>query len=625
MSATADQRPLTPLIIGALGIVFGDIGTSPLYAIRECFDPHFGLTLNPENVLGILSVIFWTLILVIGVKYMAFVLEADNRGEGGIMALTALATMTNRNSRRTRYVLLPLGLLGTGFLFGESIITPAISVMSAMEGLKIASPVFDPYVIPLTVGVLLGLFLFQRQGTGRIGALFGPIIGIWFGSLSVLGIHAIIRNPEVLRALNPMYGFHFFLSNGIASFFVLGAVVLVITGGEALYADMGHFGRRPIRWAWFLVVMPALTLNYFGQGALLLADPGAVENPFFRLVPSELVIPMVVLATLASIIASQALISGVFSLARQAVQLGYLPRLRIVHTSSREIGQIYVPFLNWLLLLGVLWLVLDFQSSSGLAAAYGIAVTATMTITTILTFVVTRRLWRWSWIGASLFLLLFISIDLTLFLTCLFKFFQGGWIPITLGISGFTLMTTWQTGRRILVGHLKSRSLPVEDFLKKIEDKPPVRVPGTAIYMSGDPWGVPIPLLHNLRHNKVLHERVVILTIGTREVPYYSKHERIRVEELGPNFYRIYAHYGFMEMPNIPEILEACARNKLDLRGPETTFVLGRETILPSDNPGMAIWRERLFAVLSRNAQRPTAFFEIPPNQVIEVGIQVEI
>ncbi len=623
--AKQHSHGLMTLVVGALGVVFGDIGTSPLYAFKECFAPHFGLTVTPDNVLGLLSIIFWTLFLIVGVKYMMFILEADNRGEGGILALMALSTMVERSSKTNRFFLIPLGLFGAALLFGDGVITPAISVLSAVEGLKVATPVFDSVVIPITIAVLVGLFLVQKQGTGKIGAFFGPIIAVWFLTLAVLGVMGIMDNPSVLWALNPIHALRFFTSNGIHSLLVLGAVFLVVTGGEALYADMGHFGRKPIRYAWYFFVMPALVLNYFGQGALLLQRPDAIENPFYLLAPEAWIYPMVILATMASVIASQALISGGFSLAKQAVQLGYLPRIRIVHTSSLEIGQIYVPLMNWLLLAGVIWLVLTFKTSSAMASAYGIAVTATMAITTVLASVVARRMWRWGWLATGLFLLMFLIVDLVFFATCVFKFFEGGWVPVGIGLFVFTLMTTWQTGRRILVARLKSRSTPVEEFLESITKNPPLRVPGTAIYMTGDPWGIPIPLLHNLKHNKVMHERTVILTIATRDVPFYKRHERVRIEEIAPNFVRVFAYYGFMEIPKIREILAACKNVGLDLDAETSTFVLGRETILPSAHPGMMLWREQLFALMSRNAQRPTAYFDIPVNQVIEVGIQVEI
>ncbi len=621
----ASIRQLMPVIVGALGVVFGDIGTSPLYALRECFGPHYGLSLTPDNVLGLLSLIFWTMTIVISCKYMLFVLEADNRGEGGILALTALATMAGRNSRLNSILLFPLGLIGASLLFGEGVITPAITVLSAIEGINVVTTRFEHFVVPITITIIVFLFLVQKQGAGRIGAFFGPVITVWFLSIAALGIGGIVTNPSVLWALNPMAAVGFFLNNGTMGFFVLAAVVLVITGGEALYADMGHFGRRPIRLAWFWCVFPALMLNYFGQGALLLANPEAIENPFYLLAPKPLVLPMVILATAASVIASQALISGVFSLSKQAIQLGYMPRLQVVHTSVKEMGQIYVPFLNWALLTGVVWLVVTFKTSSALASAYGIAVMGTMSITTILAFVVARRLWRWKLWTSIIFLVGFLIVDFSLLIACFTKFFDGGWVPIAIGATIYTLASTWQKGRRLLVAHLKTQSMPVEAFLHMINEHPPVKVSGTAIYMSGDPFGVPIPLLHNLKHNRVIHSRVVILTIATREIPYYKKQDRVRVETITRDFYRVTALYGFMEMPKIREILEACKEKGLEFQPEQTTFVLGRETILPSDKPGMSIWREKLFALMSRNAQRPTAYFDIPVNQVIEVGIQVEI
>lgn len=623
--STESKQSLNTLVLGALGVVFGDIGTSPLYAFKECFSAHYGLSMIPDNILGILSIILWTLVLIICVKYMLFILEADNRGEGGILSLMALATMVGRSSRLNHWILLPIGLFGAALLYGDGVITPAISVLSAVEGLKVATPMFEHYVLPITITILTILFMMQKHGTGRIGTFFGPIILLWFLAMAVFGAISIFNNPVVLWAFNPVYALRFFIENGTQGFLVLGAVFLVVTGGEALYADMGHFGKLPIRRAWFFIVMPALIINYFGQGALLLNNPEAIANPFFLLAPNEFILPLVLLATMASVIASQALISGVFSLAKQAVQLGYLPRINIIHTSSHEMGQIYVPLLNWLMLVGVIWLVVTFKSSSAMAAAYGIAVTATMAITTLLAAVVAKRLWRWRWPMVLLFMLIFLSVDLVFLMTCLFKFLDGGWVPVVAGVSVFTLMTTWQTGRRILNSHLKSRSMAVDDFMSMLEKQPPFRVPGTAIYMSGDPWGIPIPLLHNLKHNKVLHERVAILTVTTREVPFYKKYERVRIETVAPNFYRIFALYGFMEMPKIREILDSCRALGLDFDVEGTTFVLGRETILPSAQPGMWMWREKIFALMSRNAQRPTAYFDIPVNQVIEVGIQVEI
>lgn len=614
------------LTLSAVGIVYGDIGTSPLYALRECFQHTHGLEMSPANVLGILSLILWALILVICVKYMAFVLRADNRGEGGILALMALASSRDPDQHPLkRWLIVPLGLAGAALLFGDGIITPAISVLSAVEGLHVATPAFDRFVIPLTIVILIALFVAQRFGTGKIGLSFGPIITTWFAALAALGVYGIIQNPTVIEAVNPAHAIRFFGSNGWLAVFVLSSVFLVVTGGEALYADMGHFGREPIRLAWFWLVFPSLVLNYFGQGALLLNRPEAIENPFFLLAPREFMLPLVVLATAATVIASQALISGVFSITRQAVQLGFSPRIRIVHTSSHEIGQIYVPFVNWCLLIGVVWLVFSFKSSSSLAAAYGVAVTATMLITTVLFAFVALRLWKWNWGSGILFLLVFLAIDFVFLGACLVKVADGGWIPLAVGAVIYILLSTWYRGRKILGAYLKQRSMPVEEFMQLIDRKKPYRVPGHAIYMTGDPWGVPVALLHNLKHNKVLHELTAILTIATREVPVVEGEERVRIENIAPSVYRINAAYGFMEMPKIKDILKICKAKGIEFNSDDTTFVLGRETILPSANPGMPIWREKIFAVMARNALKPTAFFDIPPNQVIEVGIQVEI
>lgn len=624
-SSQHSKKSLVALSVGALGVVYGDIGTSPLYALRESFHHNKFLELTHNNVMGICSLIFWTIVLVINVKYMWFILRADNKGEGGILSLMALATAFGRENSKRRIFLLIVGLFGAALLYGDGVITPAISVLSAVEGIKLVTPVFEPFVIPLTMGLLAGLFFIQRIGTGKIGRFFGPIVLAWFISLAALGVAGIIENPEILKSLSPHYAIQFFISSGPQSLLVLGSVFLVVTGGEALYADMGHFGKRPIRTAWIIIVFPSLVLNYLGQGALLLRDPAAVENPFFRLVPSWALIPMVVLATATTIIASQALITGVFSLTRQAVQLGFAPRMRIIHTSSREIGQIYIPVVNYILLVGVMWVVFSFKSSSALASAYGIAVTATMVVTTFLAFVVARKLWNWS-LARSLSLFGFFAIiDLAFFGSNMVKIADGGWVPLAIAALIYLLMSTWKKGRRILADHLKAKSVSVEDFLARIKINPPVRVQGTAVYMSGDAWGVPVPLLHNLKHNKVLHERVVLLTIRTVDVPSVNKKERVRIDSMGPEFYRIIANYGFMETPKIKHILEACREQGIHISLQDTTFVLGRETILPTGDPNLPVWREKLFALMARNAERPTAYFKIPPNQVIEVGIQVEI
>jgi KUP system potassium uptake protein len=619
-------RNVWMLALGALGVVFGDIGTSPLYALRECFGEEYGLPVLPENIIGVLSLIFWTMIIVICFKYMAVVMRADNKGEGGILSLMAMASNTeDRHSTARRVIMVTLGLFGAALLYGDGVITPAISVLSAVEGLYLLTPAFEPFVIPLTIFVLNALFLMQRFGTGKIGLFFGPILMVWFAVLGILGVNGIIQNPAVLAALSPVHAYEFFMLNGTHGFLVLGSVFLVVTGGEALYADMGHFGRRPIRLAWFLIALPALILNYFGQGALLLSNADAISNPFYMLAPKWALMPMVLLSTLATVIASQALISGVFSITRQAVQMGFCPRIAIIHTSSREIGQIYVPAVNWALFIGVIWLVLTFKTSSNLAAAYGIAVTGTMVITTVLAFEVAIHRWKWGLGRASLLFGFFLIIDFAFFGANAMKIAHGGWVPLAIAGFIYLLMVTWNKGRKILYHRLKERSVSVEAFCQMILRQPPLRVTGTAIYMSGDPSGIPVPLLHNIKHNKVLHERVALLTIQTKDEPFVPKKERVTIQEIIPNFYRIIVYYGFMEIPKMKHILEACRQRDIHFNVQETTFVLGRETILPSNVPGMSLWREKIFAIMSRNAQRPTAFFKIPPNQVIEVGIQVEI
>ncbi len=618
------HQPLSVLFLGALGIVYGDIGTSPLYAIRECFSAHY-LTVDETNVLGILSLIFWSLFLVVSIKYVSVILRADNRGEGGILSLMSLALKKTSPDKKYFPFIVPLGIIGAALLYGDGVITPAISVLSAVEGVKVVTPVFEKYVVPVTMVIIVLLFMVQQIGTGRIGVLFGPIILLWFIVIGWLGVQQIILKPDVMLSLNPMYAVDFFISNGSLGFIILGSVVLVITGGEALYADMGHFGKEPIRLAWFFIVLPGLVLNYLGQGALLLTNPAAIKSPFFLMAPEWMLWPLVILATLATVIASQALISGVFSLSKQAMQLGFSPRMRIIHTSSREIGQIYIPVINWIMMVFVLWLVMTFKTSSQLASAYGIAVTGTMAITSLLAFIVAREHWKWGF-KRSLFIFIgFFILDLAFFGANILKIGEGGWISIALGLGAYLIMSTWKKGRRILAEKLLNRSVSIDDFLQQIKENPVHRVPGSAIYMAGDSWGVPFPLLHIIKHNKVMHNQVAILTIKTKEVPWVAKKDRVQIETLSENFYRIIAYYGFMEIPKIKHILEACRERGIMYNITETTFVLGRETILATGDPTLSIWRERIFAFLSRNAERPTSFFKIPPNQVIEVGIQVEI
>jgi len=617
---------LGTLTLGALGVVYGDIGTSPLYALRECFTGPHAIPLTSDNVLGVLSLILWSLVFVISIKYLAFVMRADNRGEGGIMALLALIHPTRPTKRsQQRWLLLTLGLFGAALLYGDSMITPAISVLSAVEGLSVATPVFDRYVVPITIVILVALFMFQKRGTGGVGAVFGPVMLAWFAVLAVLGAAHILQDPSVLAAVNPAHAVSFFARNRWPGFLVLGAVFLVVTGGEALYADMGHFGRRPIRMAWFGLVVPALLLNYFGQGALLLGHPDAAASPFYRLVPAWGVYPLVTLATAATVIASQAVISGAFSLTRQAVQLGYVPRLRVEHTSQEEIGQIYVPSVNWALMLFTIALVLGFRSSSNLAAAYGVAVSSDMLITSLLLFVVSREVWGWRLAPSLVMTASFAAADIAFLGANAVKIPQGGWFPLVVAACAFTLMSTWKRGREILAHRLLEHSVPLQVLLGDIAADPPERVPGTAVYMVRTPDVTPPSLVHNLAHNKVLHEKIVFLSVLTEEVPYVPQSERVKVEALGKSFYSVIARYGFMQDPNIPFVLEQCKAHGLDILVSGTTFFLGRETLLATARPGMAEWREKLFSLLSRNAARATDFFRIPPEQVFEIGVQVEL
>lgn len=604
-------------------MVYGDIGTSPLYTIRECFLGSHPVPLNPENVLGILSLIFWSLIIVISIKYLLYVMRADNRGEGGILALMSLVRAGA--STKERFVLVIVGLFGAALLYGDGMITPAISVLSAVEGLEVATPVFAGYVVPITILILIGLFLFQKRGTRGIGTIFGPVMLIWFVTIAGLGIRHIIKVPEVLSALMPIHGIRFFLNNGSMGFLALGVVFLAVTGGEALYADMGHFGRRPIRIAWFALVLPALLLNYFGQGALLLHHPENLKHPFFEMVPGWALYPMVILATIATTIASQAVISGSFSLTRQAVQLGYSPRLRIEHTSAEEIGQIYVPTVNWILMLATIGLVLGFKSSSNLAAAYGVAVTTTMVITTFLLYFVAREKWKWGKGKAVLLMSTFLIIDLAFFGANILKLPHGGWFPLVIATIVFTAMTTWRRGRQVLWERIKSSALPDALFLSSLDIDPPIRVPGTAVFMDRNPEATPHALLHNIKHNKILHERVVLLTVLTEERPHVPRSERVKIIPLGKGIFRIIIRYGFMEDPDVPVVLNAVKAEGLEFRPAETTYFLGRESLVATRRPGMAIWREKLFAWMSRNALGAGYFFDIPPDRIVEIGAQVEL
>ena len=624
-------RALAALSLAALGVVYGDIGTSPLYALKECFGKQHGIPPTPENVVGVLSLIVWSMNFVVSYKYIAQVMRADNRGEGGILALLALVKGPSDSRRRT--VLVMLGLFGAALLYGDGIITPAISVLGAIEGIEFATPVLKSWVVPLTAVLLFVLFLFQKEGTRGVGRVFGPIMILWFTCIALLGIGGIAREPSVLKALNPWYAIDFIVRDGLQGFLILGAVVLVLTGGEALYADMGHFGKRPIRVAWFGMVLPALMLNYFGQAALLLDNTSAVANPFYALVPVALRYPMVVVATAAAIVASQALISGAFSLTQQAIQLGYSPRMTIRHTSEREKGQIYVPEVNWALMVACIWLVIGFRSSSNLAAAYGIAVTGTMAITTILFAIVTREQWGWSPAKSWTLCGLFLFVDLAFFAANLVKFKDGGWFPIVVAIGVFVLMSTWKRGRARLTRIMENISLPIELFLNDIGRRLPMRVPGTAVFMTSHTGGAPPVLLHHVKHNKVLHEQVILMSVKTEEVPYVPEDERTVFTDLGQKFYSVVAHHGFMEGADVPDVLRQLQANGISVRPLETTYYLGRETLIavpdkkplpPDAPPPMAFWRKRLFILMSRNAQSATAFFNLPPNRVVEMGAQIQ-
>ncbi|HEX8687204.1 MAG TPA: potassium transporter Kup [Pyrinomonadaceae bacterium] len=625
-TAAPRGRYLALLSLTALGIVYGDIGTSPLYAMRECFHGPHAIEATPANVFGVMSLIFWALILIISVKYCVFVLRADNRGEGGILALTALATPIKVVSRSENWLLVVLGIFGAALLYGDGIITPAISVLGAVEGLNVATPLFAPYVVPATVVIVVGLFMIQSRGTAKVGRLFGPVMLVWFAAIAALGLSRIVRHPSVAVAFHPAPGVEFVLRNGWHGFLVLGTVFLVVTGGEALYADMGHFGKRPIRIVWYAVVLPALMLNYLGQGALLIENPAAAENPFYRLAPAWALYPLIALATCAAIIASQALISGAYSLTMQAIQLGFIPRLKIEHTSSTEMGQIYIPALNWALMLGCIAIVVGFGSSSSLAAAYGVAVTATMVITTVLLGVVARRKWGWGLAPVLALTGFFLVIDLAFFGANVIKIPAGGWFPLVVGGAIFVVMTTWKKGRRVLAARLMESSYPLEEFLEGVARDTPRRVPGTAVFMHGTSAGTPPALLHNLKHNKVLHERVVILTAKTKQVPFVEDEgARSKLEPLGQGFWRMTVYYGFMEDPNLPRVMEGVRLNGFAYDANDTTFFLGRETIIATRHPGMALWREKLFALMSRNATSATAYFCLPPNRVVEMGSQIEI
>ncbi len=622
-SSAGGKPRLLGLCIAAIGVVYGDIGTSPLYAFRQAFGPH-GVEVMPENVYGVLSLIFWSLMMVVSFKYATFILRADNKGEGGIMALMALA-QRGVSSGRMRWMLMVIGLFGAALFFGDGVVTPAISVLSAVEGIEVVAPAAHHYVVPLTVGILLGLFAIQKHGTGRVGPMFAPITLLWFLTLGALGLRGILHAPEVLAALSPHHAVMFFVHNGKFAIFAMGAVVLAITGAEALYTDMGHFGRTPIRLVWFFVVLPCLVLNYLGQGALVLARPETVSNPFYLLVPPALLIPMIVLATMATVVASQAVISGAFSMTRQAMQLGYLPRMRVLHTSKETAGQIYLPWVNRILLVLTVAVVLGFRSSQNLVAAYGLAVVGTMLMNTLLVVVVARRIWHWSLAAVALAAVVFLGVDLVLLMAVADKIEYGGWFPLALGIGTFTIMATWRRGRELVISEIRRAGIALAPFISSIVAHPPVRVPGTAVFMTANEDGVPNAMLHNLKHNKVLHERNVILTVEIVETPFAEEDERIEISALGDNFHKLRLRYGFAEEPNVPATLLKVGECGLPFDMMDTTFFLSRESIVATDRPGMALWRDKLFAFLQRNAMPATAFFHIPGNRLIELGTQVEI
>jgi KUP system potassium uptake protein len=640
-------KRLAVLSLTALGVVYGDIGTSPLYTIRECFGPEYGMVPNLINVYGILSLIVWSLILVVAIKYLVFILRADNRGEGGVLAMLALLMQPgqDRIGGRRRRLLVLLGVFGTALLFGDGVITPAISVLGAMEGLEVGAPELKRFVVVATVGILFLLFMFQKMGTARVGGTFGPITLIWFLTIGTLGGLEIARAPEILAAVNPAFAIRFFFLHGFAGFAVLGAVFLAVTGAEALYADIGHFGTRPIRLAFFSLALPCLLLNYFGQGALLLREPAAISNPFYLLAPRSLLYPLLVVSTLAAIVASQALISGAFSLAQQSVQLGYSPRLTIVHTSAREAGQIYVPEVNHALMIGTLLIVVVFQSTTALGAAYGIAVTGTMSITTLLFAVIARVRWHWPLWRVVVLAGFFFTFDFAFLGANALKIEQGGWVPLALAAGVGVLMTTWKRGRQRLLEIVRENTIPMDLFLADVGRWKPHRVPGAAVFLTSDASGAPPVLLHHLKHNKVLHEKVVLMSIVTERIPHVPPDDRVECHDLGQGFYQVVAHYGFMETPDVPAVLQALGRTDgkrrpVGMKLMETTFYLGRETLIatssskrrgavtPADGaasvPRMASWRKKLFILMTRNARSATAFFGLPPNRVVELGAQIQ-
>ena len=615
------NKKLAGLSLAALGVVYGDIGTSPLYTMHEIFTAQ-PFQLNQFNILGILSLIFWSLILVVSFKYISYIMKADNRGEGGIMALLSLANSKESSSNK-RNLIITLGILGASMFFADGMITPAISVLSAVEGIQVAAPQFQSWVIPATIVIILILFWVQSKGTHTVGAFFGPVMLIWFLTLAGLGILNIIKNPSVALALNPYYAFSFFAAAPLAAFIGLGSIVLCVTGAEALYADMGHFGRQPIKLAWFIVAFPSLVLNYYGQGALLLLDPKNIENPFYLMAPSWLLVPLILLSTIATIIASQAVITGAYSISRQALQLGFLPRMHVEHTSENQEGQIYLPRINWLLMIAVMSLVLAFKSSTNLASAYGIAVTGNMIVTTLLAVFVFLDVWKWSKRRTLSFLIIFLTMDLAFFFANILKIPDGGWFPILIGLLLFILMTTWKKGRALLYKLLKTESIEINSFISSIGANPPPRVEGTAIFMTPNPEGVPHALLHNLKHNKVIHEKVIILTVRFMDYPHSLTKDLVTVEKLPYEFYKVTVKYGFKDEPNLPKDLALCAKNGVNIDPMNSSYFIGKEILLATPKDNMNYWRKKLFIGLFRSAETITNQFKLPPNRVVELGSQV--
>jgi KUP system potassium uptake protein len=626
MTPPSSKSNTAALTLAAIGIVYGDIGTSPLYTMKEVFAPAHGVELNPANLLGVVSLIFWALTIIVSLKYVTLVLRANNRGEGGIIALTALAMSSIAQKKpRLLYPVMVLGMVGTGLLYGDGIITPAISVLSAVEGLEVATPALRPYVLPLTVLILVTLYMFQYKGTGGIGKFFGPIVLIWFLALGSMGMVNIVANPQILAALNPVHAFRFLAQNGWIAFVALGAIVLAVTGAEALYADMGHFGKKPVRMAWFLAAYPALSLNYFGQGALLLAHPDAVTNPFFHQLGAWSIYPLVALSTMATVIASQATISAAFSITQQAISLGFLPRMKVIHTSEQEIGQIYIPLVNWLQMTVVILVVLGFGSSSALASAYGIAATATMLTTTILTFFIIRYHWNYNLLLCIAATGFFFVIDITLFSSTSLKLLTGGWFTLLVSAIMVMIMLTWRKGRELVLDNLKKHLVPIPDFLESLFVEAPRRVEGTAVFFRPEGDGVPHALLHNLLHNKALHQRTIFLTVYALDIPIVPDAERVKLETLGNECYQVNVYYGFKDERNVLQAFELCRGKGLELELMETSFFISRNTVIPRAGSGMALWREKLYATMARNASDAADYFKLPPNRVIELGTQVEI